>query len=309
MPAAAHDPNAIAIQCGGCGAQILIEAGLRTGKCPYCASPAVIERPVDPARPEPTFALGFVVGKARALDLARAFIRRPLFAPGKFRRAEPSDVRGLYLPAYIYTAMARADYRAQIGEHYTVTETYTTRNAQGHTVTRTRTRTETEWRDLTGDWAGYIDDVVVTASRGLPNAELQSVEPFDLRALLRFTPKLLSGWMAEDPSMSEAECRQQARAELESLVGARLTAHMPGDKHRDLNFRWRTEHEDLELVMLPVWVLAVRYDDGKPPVRLVVNGQTGKLGGRAPLSWQKIVFTILAFIAVITAIVLLGALR
>lgn len=297
------------MQCGGCGAQIHIEAGLRTGKCPYCASPAVIERPPDPDRPEPSFALGFVVGKQRALELARAWIRRPLFAPGAFRRAQPSDVRGMYLPAYVYTAVASAEYNAEIGENYTVTETYTTTDAKGNTVTRTRTRVETEWRTLSGPWAAYVDDVVVSASKGLPDAELERIEPFDLRAMQRFEPAMLSGWIAEEPSITADGCMQRARSELEAQVGARLAKHMPGDRQRGLRFAWRAQHEDLELVLLPVWVLAVRYDDRLPPVRLVINGQSGKIGGRAPLSWTKIIVTIVAVLAAITVAVLAGSMR
>lgn len=299
----------LSLRCDGCGAQIQVDAGLRTAKCPYCASPAVIERPADPSRPDPAFVLGFVVTKERALEQARAWIRKPWFAPGAFRRAEPSDVRGMYLPAYLYTAMASAEYRAEIGENYIVVETYTTTDSKGNTVTRTRTRTKTEWRQLSGRWASYVDDIIVSASTGLPNDELERVEPFDLRALHRFTPAVLSGWIAEDPSMAAAQCLSLARGETNDAIARRLTAHMPGDSHRGLDYSWRAEHEDLELMMLPVWVLAVKYAADKPPVRLVVNGQSGKVGGRAPLSWAKIVAVIVVALAVIVLAVLLGGMQ
>lgn len=296
------------MRCDGCGAQIHVAVGLRTAKCPYCASPAVLERPADPSRPDPTFVLGFVVTKERALEQARAWIRRPLFAPGAFRRAVPSDVRGLYLPAYLYTAVANADYDAQIGENYTVVETYTTTDSKGNVVTRTRTKTVTEWRPLSGSWAAYVDDIVVTASAGLPNAELEQVEPFDMRALQRFSPTAISGWIAEDPSLTKEQCLTLARTETEAAIGKRLAGHMPGDSHRALEYRWKTQHEDLELIMLPVWVLAVKYAADQPPVRLVVNGQTGLVGGRAPLSWIKVGVSIaLALAAIIAAVLFAGS--
>jgi len=301
--------GSLSLRCDGCGAQIQVEAGLRTAKCPYCASPAVIERPADPSRPDPTFALGFIVTKERALAQARAFIKKPLFAPGAFRAAQPSDVRGLYLPAYLYSAVATADYDAQIGENYTVVETYTTTDSKGNTVTRTRTKTKTEWRPLSGTWAAYVDDILVTASAGLPNVELERVEPFDMRTLQRFSPKLLSGWIAEDPSLDRDHCMTQARSETETAIGRRIAAHLPGDSHRSLTFRWVTQHEDMQLLLLPVWVFAVKYAADKPPVRLVVNGQTGAVGGKAPLSWVKIVVTILIFVAIILAAVLLGGMK
>jgi hypothetical protein len=54
-------------------------------------------------------------------------------------------------------------------------------------------------------------------------------------------------------------------------------------------------------------VLAVRYRADKPPVRLVVNGQTGKLFGKAPLSWPKIAITVLFVIAAISGVVWLSS--
>jgi hypothetical protein len=284
-----------ALQCHSCGAQLQVGEGLRTTQCPYCAAPAVVERPADPNRPEPTFVLGFVVTQEAAQATAKAWLRSTWFTPSAFQKADIHETRGIYLPAYLYTAEAYVDYTARIGENYTVTETYT--DSQGKT--RTRTKTKTEWRSLGGRWASYIDEIVVTASRGLPNDALQGVEPFDLRALRRMTPKILSGWIAEDPSMEPAHCRQQAHQEVVASVGERLGAHMPGDKHADLQYRTRLEREDLELVLLPVWVLAVRYHPDKPIVRLVINGQTKKLHGRPPRSWQKIVLTVLTVILVV----------
>jgi len=79
-------------------------------------------------------------------------------------------------------------------------------------VRRTRTVTKTEWRSLSGERAEYVTDRVVTASRGLPNRDLEAIEPFDLRALGRYEPALLSGWLAEEPSLSASACRRCACA-------------------------------------------------------------------------------------------------
>lgn len=287
------------LECRTCGAALAVEAHHRTAKCVYCASPAIVVRPPGPDRPEPTFVLGFVVPPERAIAIARRWLRKPLLAPEAFRRAVPDDIRGLYVPAYLYSAAAFAEYSAEIGENYTVTETYTTTDSQGRTVTRTRTRTETEWRSLSGRHATYVHDRLVTASRGIPNAELEAIEPFDLRALHRYTPKVISGWLAEEPSIAFTECLAMARAEAVSAVGRMLRAFMPGDEHRNLTYRTWLEQEHLALTLLPVWVLAVRYAPNEPLVRLLVNGQTGAVHGKPPRSPVKIALLVLAVLAVI----------
>jgi len=37
-----------------------------------------------------------------------------------------------------------------------------------------------------------------------------------------------------------------------------------------------------------VWVCAVRYHPQKKSVRILVNGQTGKVAGAVPVSWAKV---------------------
>ncbi len=212
-------------------------------------------------------------------------------------------IEGIYLPAYLYTAAAHVGYTVQIGEHYTVTETYSTTDSSGKSVTRTRTKTVTEWRRLQGRWAAFVDDVVVTASRGLPNEELERIEPFDLRELRRYSSKIVSGWAAEDPSMEEARCVELARGETQPQVLERLRQFLPGDTYRSLRFRTRFENEDLESMLLPVWVLAIAYDERRPPVRLIINGQTGASAGAPPYSALKC-----GLLAVAALVVLLGLL-
>lgn len=294
------------LRCEGCGAALQLPAPLRATRCPYCAAPVVVDRAPAEGRPNPTFVLGFVVTEAAARAAARKWIASTWFTPRAFRRADVTETRGVYVPAYLYSAAAHVDYRAEIGEHYTVVETYT--DSKGKT--RTRTRTKTEWRSLAGKWSAFVDDLLVTASQGLPNDELEAVEPFDLRALRRHTPKVISGWLAEDPSLPEAHCRELARNEAQASIGRRLHEHMPGDDQRGLEYETRLQNEDLELLLLPVWVLAVRYAPDRPAVRMVLNGQTGRIHGRPPRSWIMIVGTIVAVLALgLVAYFVLGGVR
>jgi DNA-directed RNA polymerase subunit RPC12/RpoP len=280
---------ALEIRCDSCGAELAVEAHLRTARCPYCDSTSVVERPPSADRPDPTFGLGFVVARDAAVERVRRWLSsRHLLAHSGLRGAALEKTSGVYVPAYLYGAVADAEYTARIGENYTVTETYVTTNSKGNTVVRTRTRTETEWRSLAGSYGGYVLDVLVTASRGIPNEELEAIEPFDLRALLRYQPAMLAGWIAEDPSLSREECLRLAHDEAVEDIEERLGDFMPGDSHRDLRHRTTLRDEVIDLVLLPVWVFAARYDPEKPPVRLLVNGQTGEVQGKVPLSVPKV---------------------
>jgi hypothetical protein len=55
---------------------------------------------------------------------------------------------------------------------------------------------------------------------------------------------------------------------------------------------------------VPIWVLAVRYRPDRPPARLLVNGQTGRVTGKAPTSWVKIALLLVTVALVVTLVVL-----
>ncbi|AKI98537.1 Primosomal protein N [Archangium gephyra] len=255
-------------------------------------------------RPPPTFALGFAMTQPSAAERVKHWLRtRHPWSHSGLKKAPLQDVRGIYVPAYLYSALAQSEYSASIGENYTETETYTT-TENGKTVTKTRTVTKTEWRSLSGEHAEYVPDVLVTASRGLTNVELEHLEPFDLRMLARYEPALVAGWIAEEPSLSREECLAMARQEAMEKVKRRLDAFMPGDSHRMQDVNTRLSAESLEVCLVPVWVLAARYDPEKPPLRVVVNGQSGEVHGEVPISWVKVALTVVA-VAVLVLVVYL----
>jgi hypothetical protein len=271
--------------------------GTRTETCPYCASPNFVERPASNDQPDPAFVIPFTTDPDAARGWLTRWIRRhALFADSAFRRATIDELRAVYLPAYLYSAVAHTDYTASIGEHYKETETYKTKDKDGNPKIETRTVTRTEYRPLSGHHVGYVTDVVVSASAGLANAELSAIEPYDLRELRRYAPALISGWPTEEFSRSADDCRRVSRGDAVDEVGSKLRRFMPGDSHSDLTWRTSVDWESLDPIFVPVWVLAVRYRDDKPVVRVVINGQTGRATGQVPLAWWKITLAIAAVV-------------
>lgn len=291
------------VECKTCGATLTMDDHHRSTVCPYCASPTVVERPARGDVTPPTFALGFAIPREDATQRVRDWARRGLFRHSGLSAAAIEDLRGIYVPTWLYSAVAEAPYSASIGEEYTVTKTRTVMR-DGKMVTETYTEVETEWRSLQGNYVGYVADVLVTASRALTNDELTALEPFDLRALARYAPALVSGWLAEDVSLAAAESRAHAVEEARSLLGARLSAFMPGDKHTDLRYHTSLTAESADVLLVPVWVLAMRHAPDAPPIRVLMNGQTGKIHGKKPLSVWKIVLAVTLVLALTGACVL-----
>jgi hypothetical protein len=180
------DSPFVELQCGSCGAQLRIDPGQRTARCPFCDAPSVVDRPAAPGRPMPVFALGFAVEREAATRAVRDWIRSRRMAPFGLRNLAVERMSGVYLPAYLYSATANSRYEASIAEKYK--KVRIERDDDGYSVGR---REETEYRDLTGRHVASLADILVTASHNVSNEEIQAIEPFDLGRLRRYTPALL----------------------------------------------------------------------------------------------------------------------
>jgi hypothetical protein len=239
----------------------------------------VVDRPGTPHRPDPVFAVGFAIDEKTARNRLRRLIASKRLAPAWLRQRAIEHLRGVYLPTYLYSAVADTAYDAAIGEDYTVV---TVRNK------KVRRETRTEIRRLRGRHACYITDVVVTASQSLANSEVEAIEPYDLRALCRYSPALISGWISEEPTLERERCLELAREESRARLADALRRFMPGDSCHELGHDTSFSEESIDLTLLPVWVAAIRERDDADPIRLLVNGQTGRAHGRIPTSWVKV---------------------
>lgn len=296
------------LQCGTCRAELTLPEGERAQVCAYCASPNVAVT-ARSAHDEPVFCIPHSEGERRAKEALATWQRQLGFFrhPG-VRRAKLEAFRGVYLPAVLYSAVARASFEASIGEEYYVTETYTER-VDGKNVTRTRRVKKHEWVPLSGRVDGWAADILVSASRGVRNEALEAIEPYDFGQLRRYSTGLVAGWSVETPSQSVDACLELARGELTQRIGNRLSSLMPGDTHSDLRFSTRTEQETATPVLVPVWVLALAFAADTPALQVLINGQTGRVSAKVPWSWPRILTVALLVTAAIAAAVFFFGVR
>lgn len=315
--------HGVTVGCGQCGAAVEI-AGARALACAYCGSPQVVDRPASPGRPRPALVLAFAVDAARArAALVQWRGRWARWTARGLRTAHAEQLRAVYVPAYLYSAVAETVYDAMIGEQYFTTEERVVRGPRpvvpdlpgvpapppiSYTTTETRRVTRTEHLPLAGRHLGYVTDVLISASRGLTHDELAALGPFDWRAARPYAPAVVAGWDAEESARTVDDCTRAGRAAALDEVGGWLRRHLPGDSHSDLTWKTHLTWESLDPVLVPVWVLAVRYHPGRPALRVLVNGQTGAVVGARPLAWGRVIaaVAVVAAVAVALAVALGG---
>ncbi|MBI4574836.1 MAG: zinc ribbon domain-containing protein [Planctomycetes bacterium] len=289
--------------CQSCGAQVACEPGQRGYRCVWCDSSYVVESPAGKsAVPSPDYVLPFSVDERRAAEAFQRWLGTGLFRPGDLRRrARLGQVRGVYLPFWLFGCRTETTWSASIGEHYWATETYTTTDSKGRRVTRTRRVQRTEWFPLSGRYHRRYADVPVSAAAGLPQDQATAIGPFPLESKRPYRAGYLAGWMAEDPSTGRDAAWPTARDEVLGREGRGLAGHMPGDTHRELRHTTSYHEVTADLALLPVWIHPYRFGD-KVHVFLV-NGATGKAWGTAPVSWPRVAAAVLLGAAALASLI------
>lgn len=293
-----------AFHCQNCGSDIAIPSGERSIRCPFCDSTYVVEIQADRSeRRRPEFVIGFAVTREQALQKYFEWIGQGgWFRPGDLSLRAISDKQmGVYIPFWHYAYEARSRWNAMIGQYWYRTETYTV-TVNGKTETRTRTVQETEWSPLSGNHHKYYFGYLVSASKGLSQPEALSIQPYDLRAVTRFKPFFLAGWISEEYSIDYAQAKSIAEHEFQQREVNNVSRMMPGDTYGQLNVQTAFELNETDLMLLPVHILSYRYRDRV--YRFLVNGQTGRFSGEKPISGIRIAVAVTVCVLLILLVVL-----
>ncbi len=291
----------VAVKCQSCQAISVFDAGRVGQRCDFCGSTALVpyEEIKDAFRPESL--LPMKISENQVRDSIRRWYGNRWFAPNKLKRMALTDiVKGLYIPYWTFDAQVHADWTAESGYYYYVTETY--QDAQGET--KTRQVQKIRWEPSSGSLDHFFDDELVPASRGVNADMLRRIEPFPTKELVPYNPGFLSGWVVERYQIDLIAAAKAAREEMEAEITSLCASRVPGDTHRNLQVGTDYSGQTFKHILVPIWLLTYNY--GARNFQVVLNGYTGSIAGKYPKSWIKIMFAVLVVLAAAAVIVLIA---
>lgn len=279
------------LKCGQCHAVVALEPGVTAGSCAFCGSAAVADVADNGRHYRPESLIPFAIGRERAVELFREWVKQVSFAPSDLKRkAEVADLVGVYLPYWVYDAQASSKWRARVGF---VEMGWLDEENQKHWDEKTR------WEDASGEHQASYDEVIVDASKGMPQKLLAGIEPFDTSKLVPWDARYIAGFASEEYAIDAMHGWFHAGKEMRRREREACEKLLPGDKHK--SFVVDTQFADVRFkhVLLPIWIANYTYKDRR--FQFLINGQTGKVHGDAPESW---VFSVLAtaFVLVLVGI-------
>ncbi len=271
--AAAPAPSMVIYNCPSCGAELICDETTVATSCPYCDNHAVIPTRYS-GEFKPDFVLPFAKTKEEAIAALKSHYKGRPFLPDTFTDGNHvKEVKGVYVPFWLFdgSASGSASFEA------TRSRTYLSGNYRV---------TETDHFDVYRSGSISFLGIPVDASTKMPDDYMDSIEPFDYRALVPFSPAYLPGYLADKPDVDVEACGERADARAEVTVLDNLRDTVVGyEMVLERGSSTGVVRERSHYAMLPVWMLSTRWEDA--PYLFAMNAQTGKMVGDLPVDKRK----------------------
>ncbi len=290
------DEEANEYQCNNCGAILLTDKDTTATTCTFCNAPMILNDRLS-GNFAPAKVIPFTVDKNSASDAFKSWCRGGRLTPKGFMTADRvKDLTGLYVPFWLYDLHSLGEATALC----TKVRKYT----RGDYI-----YTETKHYNVYRKVSLNYSKVPADASAKLDDTLMDKLEPFNYNDLKDFNMPYLAGYLAETYNFDSKQLFPRIQQRIQKYVDQYISSTIVGYSStsytkKDIN----TRNKRADYVLFPIWMISYNYKD-KDYV-FAMNGQTGKVVGKPPLSIGKILawfsgisvgaFVILSLISIIT---------
>ncbi|HWR65246.1 MAG TPA: hypothetical protein VN364_03930 [Bellilinea sp.] len=237
--------------CQGCGAEFQLAAQVLSNDCPYCGSSYVSAAVGDKEIIQPAQVIPFKVPLKQVREVLTNWFTDEGFET-------PPAVA---IPVGIYVPVWKFIVGGQLSWAYSV---------QKNKV----------WTPVHDAKILHRPDILVFATRHIPEIAVMLLLTYDLQELVPFDPHYLSDWMAETYQIPVGDASLNARQLV--LQNEKERIELQYDS-RITNLRVNSASlavDSYQLILLPLW--NTHYTIKKDKFEVVVNGQTSQVIGQQP---------------------------
>lgn len=273
------------IVCKQCGGETVYDEAETAASCPFCGSNNIMPVDDDEDIMAPGGVVPFEISQEKASELFKKWLGGKLFAPNAAKQAcVAKDFNGIYLPYWTYDAETASTYSVSLGFDY-----------------KDGDETKTRWRNYSGNYAEFIDDEIVYASKKTNDPYIKRVSVFDFTRLRPYSPEFIAGFAAERYTVGLDEGWGQAKVAIDSKLRSHLSSELRSRYNADhvRNLVLNTDYSDItfKYLLAPIWLSNFKFNG--TVYKFVVNGQTGKIAGKSPISPIKVAIAVVIAIAVL----------
>lgn len=260
--------------CNSCGAVILTEPETSATVCSFCGSAVALGDRLT-GELAPVKVIPFKIGKQEAIAAFKKWCKNGLMTPRGFMTADRiKSITGIYVPFWLY------DLQTHVEASGNGTRVKSYRRGEYRI-------TETQHFDVYRKLRLHYVHVPVDAAEKMKDELMDRLEPFTFKELKRFNTAYLAGYVAEKYSFDEQQMVSRARVKVAPYIEQALSGTV--GSYSSISFPSKqvyTKVQRADYILLPVWI--VHYDFDRMEHTFAMNGQTGKVVGKPPISKAKV---------------------
>ena len=268
------DNEANEYHCKNCGAVLITDAQTTATTCSFCGAGVVLGDRLDGSL-APAKVIPFSISKEQAQEAFKKWCRKGRLTPRDFMTADRiKNITGLYVPFWLYDLNGRGEAEA--------------------TCTRVRTYTVGDWIYTETKWYHVYRKVDLNynripcdASRKMEDTMMDKLEPYGYDNLKDFNMPYLAGYIAEKYDFTDDQMLPRMKDRVNSYVDSYLRSTISGYSSVNINHKHiNILKRNASYTLMPVWMVC--YDYKQSEHTFAMNGQTGKIVGKPPLSKARI---------------------
>ncbi|MFC4620398.1 TFIIB-type zinc ribbon-containing protein [Camelliibacillus cellulosilyticus] len=260
--------------CENCGAVLITTADTVATHCSFCGAGVVIADRLS-GHLAPKMVIPFTITKEEAVEAFKKWCGKGLLTPKGFMSADRiKRITGMYIPFWLYDLNSKVQVRATC----TRESTY----EQGDYI-----YTETKFYDAYRDINLNYVKIPVDASEKMDDQLMDKLEPFSYDQLKDFKSPYLVGYLAEKYNYTDDDLLPRVKEKISSYIESYISSTFRG--YHTVNYKQKdihTKNVNSFYALLPVWM--VSYDYNKTVYTFAMNGETGKVVGKPPISKGKV---------------------
>ena len=283
----------ISYKCKNCGAEIIADEQTAATFCVYCGNTAILKSKLS-GKFAPDYIIPFKTEKKLAEKAFQDLSKGRPFMPKDFNNVTNIEkIRGIYIPFWLYSldVAGSLNFNGQRVKSWTSGDRHYTR-IDYYKIYRTGSM--------------KFERIPIDGATRFDNAIMNSIEPFNYEKLEKYNHAYLSGFYAEKYDVeNDVAVGFAVNRAIESAKQAMLDdAPMYSGKIVFEN-TLRSETSKKEYVLLPVWMVNVKYKD--KTYIFAMNGQTGEFIGDIPIDKTKVILSSIGlFIALFIVLLFLS---
>ena len=280
-----HIDEQIEFVCNSCGARVVTDKNTSATFCAFCGSPALVgQRLTNEFKPQ--YMIPFKISRKKAETAFLNWAGKGKWTPFGFVSKENiKKLTGLYVPFWLFNIKSHIDIEANAEDvsysgEYRITKYY-----------EVKREGDAEWKNIPLDGETRIDDKL-----------MEAIEPFWFSSLIPYDYDYIPGFYADrydqDAQALAKRATDRGIAGMDQVIKSSIGKKY--DRHRITKNKSTITSMAANYALLPVWFMAYKYHNKM--YYFAMNGQTGEVAGKVPVSSVKktaFFFIVLAIAAVI----------